>query len=170
MKTICPECGNEIPENSEFCHHCGRSSKSAIKLDDKGNVVQGNNICKTCGCDINPGDLFCQHCGATITKDQMTSTFRPKLNKSGIVGIILALGPGFFNIFGLGHLWFRSYKRAAIYLVISVPLFYLTYYGNLTSYYSTILFLASIFIYFIQAMEALTLAFMPRQQKKIKKE
>ncbi len=170
MKTICPECGNEIPDDSKFCYNCGRSNKDAIKIDEKGNVLQGNNICKTCGCEISPKDLFCQHCGTAITKDQMVTTFKPKMAKNGWIGIALALGPGFVNIFGLGHLWFKRYKRAALYLIVSIPLFYLTYFAELTSYYSTILFITSLFIYFIQAMEAFTLAFMPVQQKKTKKE
>ncbi len=170
MKVICPECGNEIPEDSDFCYHCGRSSKDAIKIGDEGNVIQGNNICKRCGSEVKPTDMFCQNCGFPVTQDQVTVLFKPKMVKNGWIGILLALIPGFISIFGLGHLWFRRYKRAVMYIAISIPMVYFSYFADITSYLSTLVFLASIFIYLLQAMEVLMLAYMPGGRNGSKKE
>jgi uncharacterized OB-fold protein len=174
MKYICPECGNEIPEDAYFCYHCGREKKGAVVIDDKGNVTAGTNTCANCGQPIGPSDIFCQHCGQPITREQvgtMTNIgIMPKMAKNSWVAIILALIPGFFNIFGLGHLWFKRYARAAMYLCMSMPLFYLSYISVPTGFMHTFVFMLSILIYFGQAMEVFTLCYMPPKNNTKKKE
>ncbi len=163
MRYICPECGNEIPEDSEFCYSCGRKRDDTIRLDDEGKFVAPNaNQCASCGNEISPNDLFCQHCGAPITRIQMAA-FRPKMVKYGWIGIVLALIPGLFSIYGLGHLYFRRWSRAAIFLLTSAFMVYLRWGSNIEmNIWTTLLFgIMSIFLYLMQAMEVLVLAFMP---------
>lgn len=146
----------------EFCASCGRKRDDTIRLDDAGKFVpEDDGHCTTCGKDIAPNDLFCQHCGAPITKVQM-ATFRPKMVKYGWIGIALALIPGFFNIYGLGHLYFKRWTRAAMFLLMSAFMLYVKYGGvELTVWTNLIFGIVSIAIYLMQAMEVLVLAFMP---------
>ncbi|MCK9323042.1 MAG: zinc ribbon domain-containing protein [Candidatus Methanomethylophilaceae archaeon] len=165
MKYICPECGNEIRKDAEFCHTCGCVKSKAIIFDDKMKMVSGSMKCAFCGGDIAEGDIFCQHCGKTITRQQMI-TFKPTFNASSAIGIALALIPAFFNIFGLGHLFFRKWKRAAVYLCITALFLFVQYQMILTSTERTIFEITSILVYVIHGMEIFTLALMPRPSSK----
>lgn len=57
-KVKCPSCGNEVPENNNYCNRCGASlyGPRSINLNDiskGGKVVQSNNIQSITGIDIN---------------------------------------------------------------------------------------------------------------------
>lgn len=53
---ICPNCGSENPDDSNFCMECG------MKLDISNDV----NFCIHCGTEIVPGARFCMNCGKLI--------------------------------------------------------------------------------------------------------
>lgn len=165
MRSICPECGSEIPSDSEFCHHCGRIDTNRMRIADDGSLQQGDGVCGRCGAALGPDDLFCRDCGAIATVG-CAVPFRPKLTRHGIVGIVLALIPGLFGIFGLGHLWFGRYGRAAMFLLVSIPLFYLSFIDKAADFSGTLVFLARMFLYFIQTMEVMTLALIPRDMNR----
>lgn len=162
MKHICPECGSEIPEDSDFCFSCGRKKDDTIVLDDSGHFIDSNeNKCTACGTELGPLDLFCPSCGKPTTKEQMIA-FRPKMRKYGWIGILLAVIPGIFNLCGLGHLYFRKWGRAAMYLAISAMMMYIRYGGFEMGLFTQILFiLVSGFIFVMQAFETYILAFVP---------
>lgn len=162
MKYICPECGNEIPEGSEFCHTCGRKKDDTIRLDDSGNFVPPDeSSCSSCGGKIEPNDLFCQHCGAPTQRTQML-TFRPKMRKYGWIGILLAAIPGAFGLFGLGHIYFKKWLRGIMFLVISPIILYIRFGGVELSTFTEIIFILLFgFLFVMQAAEALVLAFIP---------
>ncbi|MCL2032520.1 MAG: zinc-ribbon domain-containing protein [Methanomassiliicoccaceae archaeon] len=173
MRYICPECGSEIPEDSEFCHSCGRKKDNTIRLDQAGNFIPPEtDICASCGAKMSPDDMFCRSCGQPLSRTQMV-VFRPRMVKYGWVGLILALvpgvlgfmpdvfGTGLYSIYGLGHLYFKKWKRGAIFLMISVFMFFIKS-GMDESLLMTLMFvITSLFVYFMQAMEVVVLAFMP---------
>ena len=171
MRYICPECGGEIPEDLDFCHFCGRKKDDTIRLDQAGRFIPPDkNKCASCGAEMQQNDLYCPNCGEQISKAQLAA-FRPKMAKYAWIGIALAfipgalgLVPGLFSIFGLGHLYFRKWSRAAMFFILTALLFLLkTNYGGAEASFWTdlILVIITLFIYLIQAMEAIVLAFMP---------
>ncbi|MDR3075343.1 MAG: zinc ribbon domain-containing protein [Candidatus Methanoplasma sp.] len=171
MRYICPECGSEIPESSEFCYTCGRKRDNTIRLDESGRFVSPDkNMCASCNSELSPNDLFCQQCGEPISRMQMTM-FRPKLVKYGWIGILLAIipgamgfVPGFFGIYGLGHFYFRRWARGATFIALSALMYYIRFGGFELSLWSNILLgIASTFFFFLQLMEVTVLAFMPHK-------
>jgi predicted RNA-binding Zn-ribbon protein involved in translation (DUF1610 family) len=179
MRYICPECGSDILEGSDFCYSCGRKRDNSIRLDQSGHFVPPEmEKCASCGSDVQKGDLFCPNCGKPRTKAQM-GTFRPKMVKNGMVGLLLAfipgaLGflpigaigplPGLFSIFGLGHLYFKKWTRGGMFLLMTAVMFFFRFREVDTSLTMNIIFtITSIFIYLLQAMEVLVLAYMPQK-------
>ncbi|MCL1811450.1 MAG: zinc ribbon domain-containing protein [Methanomassiliicoccaceae archaeon] len=169
MRYICPECGADIPEEQDFCYSCGRKKDNTIRLDESGRFVPPEtDKCASCGAEMKKDDLFCPDCGERRALAQM-AVFRPQLIKYGWIGVLLAfipgaLGflPGLFSIFGLGHLYFRKWTRGGMFLLLSVFMIYIKFSNmemNLTM--SIIFSITSVFIYLLQAMEVLVLAFMP---------
>lgn len=176
MIHICPECGSEIPGESEFCYSCGRKKDDTIRIDSSGNFIPPEeDKCASCGAEMSQGDLFCPNCGTQRSKAQMVA-FRPKMVKYGWIGLMLALIPGTLGfipwlpgivpcVFGLGHLYFKRWRKGAVFLFITVFLLYWENWG----YWSTVdsiwadifLVILTLFFYLIQAMEAFVLAFVP---------
>lgn len=149
MTRICAECGSEIPEGSSFCYHCGRDAKDAYDIEDPGQGTYSSRVCDS-GCQT------CSSCGPGPYSQSIV--IRPRLVKNAWIGIILAVVPGFFNIFGLGHIFYRKWGRGLMYLVISVPLFYLEYMVRLDPISNSLIFLCTLAIYFVQALEVLSLS------------
>ena len=130
MTHICSECGSEIPEDSDFCYSCGAMKDTALECDDDGNIFAPS--CYRCGAPIQPGTEFCPDCGAPLIKEVIT----PQKAKRVTLAFFLALVPGFFDIFGLGHIALKDYPHAVMFLLISGLLFYFKQYE---SYNGTIL-------------------------------
>jgi len=98
--------------------------------------------------------------------------------KNGWIGLVLAavggmlvfipigpIGPlpGLFSIFGLGHLYFKKWKRAGWFLMLSGFMFLIRFIqADDPSLLSHILFIVFTgFIFMMQMMEVLILAYMP---------
>ncbi|AIZ56356.1 double zinc ribbon [Candidatus Methanoplasma termitum] len=177
MNYICPECGSDIPEESEFCYRCGRKRDNTIRVDPAGHFVEPEkNKCTACGAEMSPNDLICQKCGEPRSRIQM-ATFRPKMVKNGWIGIALAviggilvflpigpIGPlsGMFSIFGLGHFYFKKWKRGAWFLLITALMFFIMYTEpEMTTLMHFLFFTASVFFFLMQTMEVVMLAFTP---------
>lgn len=89
----CPHCGNEHPENAQFCPITGE------KLEQKP-------ACVSCAREIKAGTRYCPYCGAaqfagqeaeaSLVFDQQAFTeSEPKFNRSGryfIIGLVVLLG------------------------------------------------------------------------------
>ena len=120
MKYICPECGSEIPEEDEFCTRCGCLKSKSIVTDDSGNV--DTTHCPNCGEPIVGNENFCGACGAPLIRNAVP--VRMKTAKYAWLAFLLALVPGFFNIFGLGHLVLKKWSRGFMFLAISVILYF----------------------------------------------
>lgn len=157
MKKICTECGHEIPDDSEFCHYCGRDAKDSIKFDNNGHMEQQANVCRNCWAELEQGSIQCKRCGFPVIED-VPVVRRRKITKKSWIGIALALIPGFINIFGLGHLFFKKWARGAMYIIISIPFFYLTWIAPQAGMNTTLMTLFAVFLYFVQSMEVLALA------------
>lgn len=168
MRYICPECGNEIPEDSGFCYSCGRKKDNTIRLDQSGRFIPPEeNKCTSCGGEMAQGDLFCPACGEPRSKTQMAA-FRPKMIKYGWIGIVLALIPGTLGfvtllpcIFGLGHFYFKKWTKGATFMLLSAGLFYITIQLEMSFWENFLFQIVVIFFFLLQAMEVFVLAFMP---------
>lgn len=152
MSLICGECGHEIPPGMDFCPACGCMVDKAVHHGDYDLTAE----CPDCGGPLHPGDSFCGSCGAKVSVSS-TVYEAPRSGNRGNIAILMALIPGFFNIFGLGHLVMRKYSRGAMFLVMSLVLWYLNgwkLYGD-----SMFLMILDVAIYFYQAMDLLRITY-----------
>lgn len=117
MMYICSQCGNQIPEDAEFCYACGCLRSKALVLDDKGNM--DTSRCHMCGNPVGPGECFCGNCGAALVLER---GIPQKMDTRRILAMGLAIVPGFLNIFGLGHLVMRNWSRGFMFLAITIIL------------------------------------------------
>ncbi len=152
MRYICHDCGNEIPDDMDFCLSCGCLREKATLVDDRTGMPLG--ICLSCGADIVPGSAFCSTCGKELPG---MTYLQLKLRKHGTLALILALLSGFFNIFGLGHLVLREWSKGISFLVISLVLFYV---NGFSLYSSTFLMsMLCVAVYFFQVMDLFRVAY-----------
>ena len=155
---ICSECGQTIPEDSDFCYYCGALKKKAFETDEKGEVKTG--VCHSCGSPVKPHENFCRSCGAAL----MTSSpiIMPlKLKKNAFLALILALIPGFFHVYGLGHLVLKQYLRGAMFLALSVILFISTGYFK---EHALILMMLDLGVFLFQMMDVMKFMYESDQQ------
>lgn len=168
MTKICPECGKAVPDESDFCYYCGCAKLIPAPTVNSGYAppnAQNGNVCSSCGAQISQNDMFCQNCGTQITRQQLV-IYKPKMQKYGWIGILLAIIPGFltsmgFGLMGLGHLWFRKWTRAVVYILPSVFLiwYHYTYGGDL------LMTLLWFMMFFMQTLECVALSFLPPPKK-----
>lgn len=52
---VCSNCGQNIPDGSKFCGHCGTEVK-----------LQAKKFCTNCGAESTEGQLFCSVCGMKL--------------------------------------------------------------------------------------------------------
>lgn len=158
MKFICRDCGYEIPDDMEFCPRCGCLREKSTPVDDSTGFPL--NVCPQCGAARSLTDEFCGACGAKLPS---LSTYRPyirpKLRKNGALALMLALIPGFFNVFGLGHLVLRQWSRGAMFLAMSVLVWYLTDWKLYTD--DLFVTMIHILVYFYQAMDIFRVVYSP---------
>ena len=117
MIYICSQCGNQIPEDADFCYACGCLRSKALVMDDDGRM--DTTRCHMCGEKVNPGESFCGNCGAALVLERGTPA---KLDSKRLIALALAIIPGFFNIFGLGRLGMRQWARGLMFIAITVVL------------------------------------------------
>lgn len=67
----CVKCGQEIPDNSQFCGYCGTKVES--KLNNK-------RFCPSCGKELKPNAKFCTSCGSQIAMNSTNSVSQVSLN------------------------------------------------------------------------------------------
>ena len=155
MTSVCSECGNEIPDDMDFCPQCGCLKSKSFTLSEGG--VLSYRTCPNCGAELGEGDQFCGSCGARIQAAHVPA----KMRKYGMLALALAVIPGFFNIFGLGHLVMRNWSRGIMFLIISAVLWYLSPFGFGDNFVVMIL---SIMVFFYQAMDILNIIYRPEEK------
>ncbi len=141
MTFICPECGSPIDDDADFCYRCGcKKSKATVQFN---NGFQAG-ACPNCGAEVHEGEMFCRHCGSPLN-----SASPLKVDTNGTVALILALVPGFFSIYGLGHLYLKEWIRGGMFLAMSALYWYMrTSTGN-----TLLLMLLSIGLFIYQALD-----------------
>ena len=112
-------------------------------------------FCPKCGAQVPDNAQFCGSCGAQLPQVQFV---RPVLRKHGAIALALGLIPGFFNIFGLGHLVMREWSKGAMFLAMSVILIYVN--GGLIST-SFLMSILSVAVYFYQCMDLIRAVYSP---------
>ncbi len=83
---ICKYCGNEIPNNSAFCTHCGQ--KVEAQPVPAPVPAPAANVCATCGTPLAEGAGFCTVCGTRVEKKAAPKPAGGGLSKNAILGII----------------------------------------------------------------------------------
>ncbi len=151
MRYFCGECGEEIPEDMEFCPVCGSYREKAVITDDSGSRLTG---CPSCGAPFRSGDTYCASCGKNLGNVNASPPVTMEMQKRGIIAIILALGPGFFNIFGLGHIYLKQYSRGVMFLGISLVLWYLNGWQMFADVF--LLRMVDIMMFFYQGMDVMS--------------
>ncbi len=142
MKYICPECGSEIEDGADFCYNCGCLKSKAYAVRDAG--AEGN-ICSKCGEEVSEGELFCRHCGAPVA----AAATPLKVSSNSSLALLLAFVPGFFSIYGLGHLVLKEWIRASMFLSMTALYWYMRMsYNN-----SWVLMLLSIGLFIYQTVD-----------------
>jgi RNA polymerase subunit RPABC4/transcription elongation factor Spt4 len=127
MRRICKGCGYEIPPESDFCYQCGAWATDSFILNDEGTYII-SNTCFNCGKEMPQGAEYCPHCGAHSSDSRIdvgSPAFGRKFTSKHIIALILAIVPGFFNVFGLGQLVLKRWSKAFIFLTMTVILYYL---------------------------------------------
>jgi RNA polymerase subunit RPABC4/transcription elongation factor Spt4 len=125
MRNICTGCGNEIPPDQDFCYVCGTWADKGLKINDEATILYSPK-CLECGKDLPADAEFCPFCGAPSDKSQVPITVGSRTSSFvRILSIILAVVPGFFNIFGLGQIVQRRWAKAFTFICITVLLLYL---------------------------------------------
>lgn len=123
MRYICHDCGYEIPDGMDFCPKCGCMADKATAVDDAGMPVRS---CPECGTAAAPFDRFCKSCGADLGGiPQPIGLIKPQMRRNGALAFMLAVIPGFFNIFGLGHFVMKQWARGVMFLAISLVVWFI---------------------------------------------
>jgi len=126
MKRICKGCGSEIPDGAEFCYACGAWAKDSLTINDEATFIY-SDMCLNCGKELPKGSEFCPYCGTKAEKSHIpiANPVRPKFTYMDYLAIVLAVIPGFFNIFGLGHIVQKQWSKAFMYICISAIILYI---------------------------------------------
>lgn len=113
MTIRCRDCNAVSPNWSEFCIHCGH----IFSDEERASSDSSAERCRICYSELIPGSGSCPSCGAPVAGKVSEHSLR-----TSMVAKLLALVPGVFNLFGLGHLYLGKYVKALILLVVSVAL------------------------------------------------
>ena len=152
MIRVCPECRYEVPADSDFCYYCGRKVRIVEETMGEDTSCE-NNTCSRCGNVISPDDILCKGCGNVVIGGTGVKVIRPQLSKQGKLGILLAVIPGILGIFGIGHLFFKKWPRAMMFLAISFFMHYIWYTSDLSGIWVVMFFISGIFMYVLQTIE-----------------
>jgi RNA polymerase subunit RPABC4/transcription elongation factor Spt4 len=152
MSRVCIGCGNEIPEGQDFCYVCGAWAKNALIFEEEGDQIYAN-VCVSCHKTMPSDAEFCPYCGSKSEPARVPVRVRSptKISKMDIMAIILAVVPGFFNIFGLGQIVQRSWSKAFVFICVTVIFFYVApgFMGTTNGYIILLVMQLAIFIFSI---------------------
>lgn len=84
----CPNCNNEVGDNTMFCNNCGIPLKDAIE-SQKG---VKKKFCVECGSELIENSNICPQCGCIINVDNKKSKkfLKKKIGKKGIILLMVA--------------------------------------------------------------------------------
>lgn len=92
---LCPNCGNETPDNFEFCANCG--AKLIKEIEQPQETKNGLKIirCPNCGKEMLESFEFCARCGAKLKTNEQTryktvNYYDSQESKTGL-GVLLAI-------------------------------------------------------------------------------
>jgi ribosomal protein L40E len=172
---ICSECGKEIPQESDFCYHCGSLRSKAYTLEYKAGQPPEERACPECGIENEPDIKFCRHCGVEMDAVKAQNVVRPRpagpfagngygyanqqvpvLQKGGGAAMLLSIIFGFLGIYGIGHLIMKRWSRGLMFLAMSSVNWYI--YLSV-GFPPTFVMLISLMLFFKQSMEITNIAY-----------
>lgn len=118
-------------------------------------------VCAECGKITDPSPGFCAHCGSVNGRavqpgaqpdGSPAPVFDDSTAKKAMFATMLALLPGLFDVFGLGHIAMGKYVKAALFLVCTALLMFFRFIHPLEGY-SAYLDYASLGIFILQAVD-----------------
>ena len=104
MMYICSQCGNQIPDDADFCYYCGCLKSKALRMDDNGRIDTGR--CHVCGEPVKGGESFCTKCGAALVLERPMAPVR--MDGKRIIALILPTVTALFNILRSRHFVMRQ--------------------------------------------------------------
>ena len=69
---LCPNCGNETPDNFEFCANCGAKLIKEIEQPQESKNGLKFIRCRNCGKEMLESFEFCASCGAKLKTNEQT--------------------------------------------------------------------------------------------------
>lgn len=80
----CSNCGNELPNNAQFCDNCGQKVQN-INSSDK-------SFCGNCGAELKNGVQFCGECGFAVSDGKTAGAEMNKpLKKKKRTGVVIVV-------------------------------------------------------------------------------
>lgn len=139
MPWICSECGRIEQDDLDFCTGCGAVRE---KRSD-------GPVCMRCGHALEEGEMQCGRCLRSDMISEMAE------DRRYFIALMLAVIPGMFQIFGLGHIFLGRWVKGAVLAAGSLVLMYLfgIYDGN--AQYIQWLTVADVAIYTVQFLDLL---------------
>jgi len=110
-------------------------------------------VCRQCGTEVFDGEEFCYSCG--YIGEPVECVHEPLSRQSEWTAILLAIIPGFFDVFGLGQLYLRSYLKAGLFMLSSALLFLAVNHFDIIEKDSLIHLGVRTGLFFIQAMDVM---------------
>lgn len=172
---ICSECGKEIPQESDFCYHCGSLRSKAYTIEYKSEQPSNEHACPECGIENEPDIKFCRHCGVEMNTVRAQNLMRPRptgpyngggyghatpqvpvLQKRGGAAMFMSIILGFAGIYGIGHMIMKRWSRGLMFLAMSAVNWYI--YISV-GYPPTFVMLISLMLFFKQSMEITNIAY-----------
>lgn len=92
---LCPNCGNETPDNFEFCANCGAKLIKEIEQPQESKNGLKFIRCRNCGKEMLESFEFCARCGAKLKTNEQTryktiNYYDSQESKTGL-GVLLAI-------------------------------------------------------------------------------